>query len=95
MVLEDHLSTFPSQKENMPVELYQNFHKIFFTPDKLNIIRGTVERDPIHSTMYQLALNWPSMVQEVLHITCHFWGTRDEMNIENGILLKEDRVCSS
>ena len=41
----------------MPIELHQNIHNIHFTPDKLNIVRGAVERDPIHSTVYRQTLN--------------------------------------
>ena len=41
-----------------------------FTPDKLNIVRGAVERDPIHSTMYRLILNsWQDRVQDSPHST--------------------------
>ena len=57
MVLADHLSRFPSRKENMPIELHQNIHNIYFAPDKLNIVRGAVERDPIHNSIYKLTLN--------------------------------------
>ena len=78
----------------MPIELQQNVHHIHFTQDKLNIVRGAVEKDPIHSIMYRLTLNgWSNRTQEVLRIACHFWGTRDELTIKNGILLKRDRVC--
>ena len=74
----------------MLIELNQNMHNIH--SEKLN--RGAVERDPIHSSVYKLTLNgWPERVKEVPHITCYFWGTRDELTIGNGILLKEDRVC--
>ena len=66
MVLADHLSKFPSRKENMSIELHQNIHNIHFAPDKMNIVRGAVERDPIHSTVYRLTLNgWPNRIQEV------------------------------
>ena len=66
MVLADCLSCFPSRKENLPIELHQNIHKIYFTPDKLNIVRGAVERDPIHSNVYRLTLNgWPDRIQDV------------------------------
>ena len=27
------------------------------------------------------------------NIACHFWGTRDELTIENGLLLKGNRLC--
>ena len=86
MVLADHLSRFPSKKENMPIELHQNIHNIYLTPDNLNIVIGSAERDPIHSN------SWPNRIQEVPHIAHHFWGTRDELTIENGILIKGDRV---
>ena len=86
MVLADCLSHFPSRKENMPIELHQNTHNIYFTQDKLNIVRGAVERDPIHCIVYRLTLNgWPDRVQEIPHIAHHFWGTRDELTIENGV----------
>ena len=94
VVLPDCLSQFPSRKEYMPIELHQKIHNIHFAPDKLNIVRGAVERDPIHSTIYRLTLNGqPDRIQEVLRIVCHFWGTWDKLTIKNGILLKGDRVC--
>ena len=94
MVLADYLSQFPSRKEYMPIELHQNIHNIHFEPDRLNIVRGAVERDPIHSTIYRLTLNgWLNRSQEIPRIACHFWGTWEELTVENGILLKGDRVC--
>ena len=94
MVLADCLSQFPSRKEYMPIELHQNIHNIHFELDRLNIVRGAVERDPIHSTVYRLTLNvWPDRIQEVPRIARYFWGTWDELTVENGILLKGDSVC--
>ena len=78
----------------MPIELHQNIHNIHFAPDKLNIVRGAIEKDPIHSTVYRLTLNGrPNRIQEVPRIACNFWGTQDELTFENGILLKGNRVC--
>ena len=57
MVLADCFSQFPSRKENIPIELHQSIHNIYFTPDKLNIVREAAERDPIKSTIYRLTLN--------------------------------------
>ena len=77
----------------MPIELQQNMYSRNFTPDKLSIGRGAVERDLIHSTMYRLTLNdWSDRVQDIPLIAHHFWGTRDKLAIENGLLLKGDRV---
>ena len=73
MVLADCLSHFPSCKENIPIELHQNIHSIHFTPDKLNIVREAIKRDPIHSTIYRLTLNGrPDRIQDIPHIAQHF-----------------------
>ena len=66
MVLADCLSHFPSRTENMPIKLHQNIQNIYFTPDKLKVVRVAEEKDPIHNTMYRLTLNgWPERIQEV------------------------------
>ena len=93
MVLADHLSQFPTRKEYMPIELHQNIWNKHFEPDRLNIVRGALERDPIHSTVYRLTLNgWSDRIHEVPRIACHFWGIWDDLTVENGILMKGDRV---
>ena len=94
MILADRLSRFPSRKENTPIELHQNIQHIAFTPDKINIIRGSVKRDPILSTVYWLTLNgWPDEINKVPRIARQFWGARDELTIEEGIWLKGDCIC--
>ena len=76
-ILGDYLSQFPSRKKSMPIKLHENIHNIYFTPDKLNIVRGAVDRDPIHSTVYSLTLDgWPERIKKVPSIACHFLDTR-------------------
>ena len=94
MVLADRLSRFPSRNENLPIELHHNIHHITFTQDKINIICSSTERDPILHTVYHLTLNgWPTKFHEVPRIACQYWGTRDELSVENGLLIKGDRIC--
>ena len=57
MVLADCLSQFPSRKENMPIKLHQNICNIYLSPDKLNMARGALDREPIHSAVYWLTMN--------------------------------------
>ena len=60
----------------------------------MNLIRGAIERDPVHATVYRITLNgWPGGMRDVPYIACHFWGTRDELTIEDGVLLKGNGVC--
>ena len=94
MVLADRLSRFPSRNENLPIELHHNIHHITFTQDKINIICSSTERDPILHTAYCLTLNgWATKFHEVPCIACQYWGTRDELSVESGLLIKGDRIC--
>ena len=94
MVLADRLSMFSLWTENSPIILHHNIHTINFNSECLNIIRGATERNPIHSTLYRLTLNgWPENVRSVPHIAYHFWSYCDQLTVENGVLIKSDRVC--
>ena len=50
--------------------------------------------DPIIYAVYYITLNgWPNRFSEVPHIACQFGGARDELTIDNRLLLKGNRVC--
>ena len=94
MVLADRLSRFPSPRENLPIELHQNIHALNFHPDRLLIIKGAIECDPILSAVYRVTLNgWPNRIQDVPHLARHFWSLRDELTIEDGVLMKGNCIC--
>ena len=94
MVMADRLSRFPSRRENLPIKLHHNIQHVSFTSDRINITRGAMEEDCILHTFYGITLNgWPDCIYEVPRIACHFWGARGELTVENGLLLKGDRVC--
>ena len=74
-ILADRLSRLPSRSQNLSIELNHNIQHFTFTHDKMNIIRGTTEGDPILYAVYHITLNgWPNRFNEVSHITCQFWG---------------------
>ena len=89
------LHRFPSHKETLPIKLYQNIQHIHFLTDRLNIIQGAaVECDPIYNTLYPLTLHgWPEHIHQVPWIVQHFWGTRDQLSIEDSSLVKGNIVC--
>ena len=71
MVLADRLSRLSLHKNN-PIELHQNIQIIGFNPDCLNIIRGAIERDLVHSSVYRLTSNeWPDKMRDVPHLAHH------------------------
>ena len=93
-VLADRLSRFPSPHENLPIELHQNIHALNFHHERLLIIQGAIECDPILSAVYRVTLSgWPNRVQDVPHLSRHFWSLRDELTIEDDVLMKGNRVC--
>ena len=94
MTLAGRLSRFPPNKENTPIELHQNIQHLIFTSNRINIIRGSIKRDPILSTVYQLTLNgWPDRISKVPRIARQFWGARDKLSIEEGLLMKGNCIC--
>ena len=94
MVLADCLSCFPSYTNYLPIPLVHNIQHVQLSTSELDVIRGAVECDPVYSTVYRLTLRgWPDRVQDVPHVARHFWGARDELSIDQGLLLKGTRVC--
>ena len=84
----------PPPCKNLPIELHQNIHALNFHPDSLLIIQGAIECNPILSAVYRVTLNsWPNRVQDVPCISRHFWSLKDELTIEDGVLMKGNRVC--
>ena len=94
MVLANHLSCFPSCSNNLPIPIAYNVQHVQLSKAELDIIWGPVGCDLVYSTIYHLTLRgWPKCQQDIPHIGQHFWGTRDELSIKSGLLLKRMRVC--
>ena len=92
MVLADCLSHF-SWSNNLPISITMVQHVQLSKAD-LDIIWGSVECNPVYSTIYCLTLwGWPECWQEVPHIAQQSWVTRDELSIKSGPILKVTRVC--
>ena len=94
MVLADRLSCFPSHTNYLPIPLAHNIQHVQLSTSELDVIRGAVEHDLVYSTVYCITLTgWPDHVQDVPRIARHFWGARDELSIDQSLLLKGTRVC--
>ena len=93
-ILANCLSHFPSHSNYLPIPIAQNVQHVQLSNAELYIIWGSMECDPVYSTIYHLTLRgWPKQGQEVPHIARHFWGARDKLSINSGLLLKGTRVC--
>ena len=82
MVLADHLTCFPSLINSLPIPITQNVQHVQLSNAELDIIQGSVEHDPVDSTIYHLSLRgWPKCRQQVPQIARHFWGAWDKLTI--------------
>ena len=62
--------------------------------DKLDVIWGAAEHDPVYNTLYHPPLSrWLNCLKQVPRTVHHFWGTWDELSIEDDNLLKGEHVC--
>ena len=77
MVLSNHLSHFPSHSNYLPIPIAHNVWHVQLSNAELDIIQGSVEHDPMYSSVYHLTFwGWPEHQQEVPHIARHFWVWR-------------------
>ena len=66
MVLADCLSCFPSPKKSLPIPLAHNIQYVQLSKDDLDIIQGSVECEPMYSTVYCLTIRgWPECRQDI------------------------------
>ena len=66
MVLVDRLSRFPLHKENLAIEVCPAHPHIHFSNDRLNIIRGAIECNPMQNTLYYLTFNeWSDCLHHI------------------------------
>ena len=69
MVLADHLSHFLSPKNSLPIPIAHNIQHVQLSKADLDIIQGSVECNPVYSTVYGLTLRWwPECRQDIPHI---------------------------
>jgi len=64
-----------------------------FTDEKLSQIKSDTASDPALSELKEIITSgWPSKMRDLPKPLQPYWSYRDEMSVENGIVLKGDRV---
>ena len=92
MVLAGKLWRFPSCKENIPIALHQHMDHIHFSDWWLNSLEKQY-KDTQFTTPIQTHSQWLAILpSEGALNSPSLWGTRDELSVENGILMKGARV---
>ena len=89
MQLADAMSRCPARTQFSPVKLDLRVDHVAFKKTWIEQCKQATEVDPILSTVYQVVLRgWPSSRRHVPRIAKRYWDFRDELSIDDGLLLK-------
>lgn len=92
MILADGLSRLPT-KNATHVDLDINISFVSFTTDILQRIRAGVNNDAVLSELKEtIMIGWPDSIKSVPAPLRKYWSFRDELSVENGVILKGDRI---
>jgi hypothetical protein len=93
MTLADSLSRIPSYASNKEIDLDLKVCFVQFSNARLHEIREQTKNDPILHRLKQYILNgFPVSIQDVHQEVRPYWSFRDELSIEDGMILKGTRV---
>ena len=93
MTLPDSLSRLPTKasREEMPLDVQVNL--VQFSQPRLAELRQETARDPVLNQLATyVAAGFPSSANQMTSDTKHYWSFRDELSLEDGILLKGQRT---
>ena len=93
MLLSDGLSRLkplpegPMEKETIKVNFVQ------FTDNRIGSLREATSKDPELSALREVIINgWPEKRHQIAKPLQAYWPFRDELSIEDGLIMKGDRI---
>ena len=93
MAIADTLSRLPNMANQQEIDLDVQVSMVQFSPECTNDIRAGTKADPALTALSDMIVNgWPSNLQDVPPHIRSFWSYRDELSVEDGIVLKGNRV---
>jgi hypothetical protein len=93
MTLPDSLSRMPSTADSKAINLDVQICHIQFSTPRLTELRSATREDPILNQLMSYALNgFPATRRDMHSQTRLYWSFRDEISIDDGILLKGTRI---
>ena len=95
MYIADALSRLSGEDQDEIADLDVTIHKISsqFTWSLLEEIRtATDEDDELRSVMEIIYVGWPQSRSDVHRVLLPYWNFRDELSIDNGIVMKGTRI---
>ena len=93
MALADTLSRLPSPRNQREIFLHIRVSMVRFSTDRINKIRtATADNATLCQLTSMIMKGWPDTIQEVPPAIRSYWSFRDELSIEDGLIVKGKRV---
>ena len=93
MALADTLSRLPSPNNKESIDLDITVGQVRFSTEKIEALRAETKVDQTLKQLIPIIIQgWPENIKEVPEAIRSFWSFRDELSVEDGIILKGDRV---
>ena len=91
--LADGLSRFPNPQNTSKLELDMRVDFIRFSPNKIDQLRTDTMSDPALQHLQEIIITgWPERMNELPTDLRSYWSVRDELSIENGLILKGQQI---
>ena len=93
MLLADAMSRLNPMKSPGTVESVMKVNFVNFSENRLTILRQATRDDPEMAALQRIiADGWPERQRDVAQPLRKYWSYRDELSIEDGIIIKGDRI---
>ena len=93
ITLVDRLSRLPNTKQNKGINLDIKIQMVQFSDDKVTTIKTETRSDPVLSALLEaITVGWPEKRHKLSLPLRTYWGYRDELSVEDGIILKGGRT---
>ena len=92
VALADALSRDPArEQQHIHLDLQVNF--VQFSQEKLSLIQDESAKDPTLSELREvITVGWPNKARELPQSLQPYWSFRDELSVEDGLILKGERI---
>ena len=91
--LADGLSRLPSPRNSSTIDLDIRVDFVCFSEEKIDLLQKETVQDPTLNHLRETIINgWPDTVKGLPLDIRPYWNIRDEMSVENGMILKGHRI---
>ena len=93
MALPDSLSRLPKATSDPEINLDAKVCHVQFSTPKLNEIRSETDKDVQLAILKRFVTNgFPDSARDIPHQIKDFWAFRDQLSVDNGLILKGEQV---